>query len=51
VQTFPTNPLIGNGRETENTPIREDGLTTANASPIRQADDKTPAKWVRNMAW
>jgi hypothetical protein len=26
-------------------------LTTANASPIRQADDKTPAKWVRNMAW
>ena len=27
VQTFPTNPLIGNGRETENTPIREDGLT------------------------
>jgi hypothetical protein len=26
VQTFPTNPLIGNGHETENAPIREDGL-------------------------
>ena len=29
VQTFPTNPLIGNGRETENTPIRDDGLIAA----------------------